>query len=533
QYFDLENQNNVTRLNSLTGKTGLKSDTSEFIQPVMIGIGESVYSGDKFFEACEGHLGINMVDISSLPNELKSDSVEKRYKDVNKCILESGTIPFYKYGRLQGQTILLAKILDGTGPVFISPGFGYNKLKFDPNIVSPLGSFSTFKLNCENCLVVATINYGDFETLDYYKQYDSEWNSIDVIAFTVNISSLSSCEPIIVIVGENSIKAFAQNITEKYHKPVMVIVSGSEGDNVVGNCTWTNVSIAKFHDYLIRYIPELTSSGVIAVISSDSSQLPSEAYNSFGMLCSIYYSAPTPKFNFASYSIFSNRGDVPSLCDLYNKPTSMFMLGDILNYSSIQLIPTQKEEKCTSKLFYDLQGLSQGVFFTSYCSKDNESIFNLASKHFLDTSLYMAVIAKLGYYQSDSLGEYEHHCSTLCDQYLGKEKELCCLAETMVYYRNKTLNKKSSIDDLSLAYFVTYGTLRGESAFNQELNKIISGNFLSSDKNKISQPIFLSSKNSSSVQFQTNSCEYYSMMCQQYQSYFYCSLYDEFCKEET
>ncbi|MEM3370009.1 MAG: hypothetical protein QXE90_04145, partial [Candidatus Micrarchaeia archaeon] len=73
QQFNLDNEEDLKRLNSLTGLTkGLEttsqsgsrssqtdssSSSSKFIQPVMIGIGDSAYAGDEIFSSCNGHLG--------------------------------------------------------------------------------------------------------------------------------------------------------------------------------------------------------------------------------------------------------------------------------------------------------------------------------------------------------------------------------------------------------------------------------------------------------------------------------------------
>ncbi|MEM3369573.1 MAG: hypothetical protein QXE90_01835 [Candidatus Micrarchaeia archaeon] len=550
QQFNLDNEEDLKRLNSLTGLTRIlettsqpgsrssqtdsSSSSSKFIQPVMIGIGDSVYAGDEIFSSCNGHLGINLIDVSSIPKEIESDSVKKRFTDMNDCILNSGTIPFYKFGRLESSLSSFAKKIDGEGPVFVSPGYGFNKSKFDPNIISPIGSFYSINTSCKNCIVTSTINYGDLDTLDYYKSYPLDWESIDVIAFTADLNSFDTCDPLITIQNEtNSIKSFAQNITEKYHKPVIVIVQGNEGNNTKKTCEWTNESIARFYDYLIRSIPDLVSSGVIGIIAPDMSQLSSEMYNSIGFFCSIYYTPASSSFNFATYSIFSREGDKPSACGMYKSSTTMFMFGDVKNYSELPLQRIKRDETCNSKLFYGIS-VGPGTFFSSYCEKNNKFISNLASKYFIDSSLFMATLQKLGYYQSNQLQQYEKHCGSKCEVYSNQEqRDLCCLAETMAYYQNKTLNKKSNIDDMFLAYFIAYGTIKGESAYNQEFNKYSpSANM----ERKSESPILLlepSSGNSKAVYMQSSFCDLYLTLCKEYQDVFYCMLYDQNCKYQT
>lgn len=530
--IDLENENDKNYIDSLTGKHGLSTSSSEFINLFMIGAGDSFFAGDEMFARCNGNLGINLIDISSLPKAINENIVKKRFLNAHSCMLNSGTIPFYKYGKIDADPSVLGTLLDGKGPLFISPGYGYNKSKFDPLIIPPTVAFQSIKQNCKNCIVTATVNYGDFETLNYYKSSSLVWNNIDVIAFIVNTSSFSTCEPLIIIQNKtNSLKSFAQNITETCGKPVVIIIHSEEGNNINGKCKWTNSDIARFYDYLIRSIPDLVSSGVIGVVAPDISQLSNEQIKSLGFFCTIFYSQSGSANSFTSYNIYSIKGDKPSLCNEYNNPTSMFALYEVKNYSNLPVLNTKKQESCSSKLFYNLD-VGGGIFAKDNCDKNKTFILNIASKYFIDPSLYMAVLQKLGYYQSGQLQQYEKHCGTKCDLYKSNEqKDLCCLAETMAYYQNKTINKKSSIDDMFLAYFITYGTIKGESSYNQEFSKY-SPSASMEEKKTVSLSLEASSDRKS-LHMQTSVCNIYSTLCKEYNDIYYCMLYDQNCKDQT
>ncbi|MCX8202321.1 MAG: hypothetical protein N3G74_00730 [Candidatus Micrarchaeota archaeon] len=535
--FNVEAQKDKNTLDMLTGKYGLTSSNSEFVQSTMVGVGDTVSAGEDMFAKCNGNLGINLIDISEIPKVGNEAPFKTKFLNMQSCILKSGTIPFYKYGKVAMDTSLLGNMLSKMGPVFISPGYEYSKASFDPSIVPPTAAFSQLNSTCSNCIITATIKYGDFDTIESYRSSGLlVWESIDVIAFTVNISSFSSCDPFIVINNEtDSIKWFAQNLTERYHKPVIVIAHGREGRNSANTCEWTNNSIARFYEYLIKYIPELTSSGVIAVIAPDASQLPSDAYKSLGFFCTIYYSPGGTARNFASYAIFSKQGDKPSLCGEYNAPIRMFY--EPINYSALPSLNAKKDESCSAKMALDLSRFNAGTSSSGICAKNNLTIQNMAAKHFIDSSLYMAVLQKLGYYQSQfsQIQQYEKHCGTKCNAYANDEqKDLCCLAETMAYYQNKTISKKTSIGDGDLAYFIAYGTLKGESSYNQEFNRYSPIQMAEeSDSKQISLSFASSSTNSKSAYLQTAQCDLYMALCKDYKLLSYCQLYDQMCKYQT
>lgn len=525
--LNLDNSGDLDYVNKLTGRKG-STPSSEFIQPVMLGIGDSVFAGDDLFATCSGNLGINLIDVSSFLGKIGNEKIKSRFEGVNDCILKSGTIPFYKFDKIRsGESILpFLDIIKGSGPVFVSPGYEYSRGSYQ-SVTPPIGFFSTIKSNCKNCIVTATVKYGDFETVNDYKSRAGDWESIDVIAFTANLSSFSSCEPFVVIHNEtDSLKSFAQNITELYHKPVIIIVSGKEGNNSANTCKWTNETIARFYDYLIRSTSELASSGVIALIAPDIGQLSNQSYNSLGLLCTIYYSSDTPSYNFKVSAIFSEKGDVTSLCSDYNSPkTSMFIFGDVINYNDVKLAPTKKSESCYAKVFLDYTD-SGGLFSINNCNISRLTVSNFASKYFLDTSLYMATLQKLGYYSgasgSSRLQSYEQHCTDRCNRYSGEDKDLCCVAETMSYYQSKTLEKQPTISDYNLAYLIAYGTLKGESQFNSEINRVYSSQSTQT----------FSSEKTSRVELQTSQCDVYKSNCEKYGDQFYCALYDFYCKSQ-
>ncbi|MCS7109247.1 MAG: hypothetical protein NZ903_00420 [Candidatus Micrarchaeota archaeon] len=535
--FNLENQKDRERLDFLMGRTG-QGGGKEFVRFAMIGIGNSLYSGEEMFARCNGNLGLNLIDISNIPKDIES-IFKTKFLNAHYCLLNSGTIPFYKYGKgIDAEK--LGKIFDGSGPLFISPGYEYSKSTYDPNIDPPTATFAKLKSTCKNCIVTATVKYGDIDTINYYRSSGSlNWDSIDVIAFTVNLSSFNSCDPLVVILNEtNSIKWFAQNITEEYKKPSIVIVYGVEGSNKAGNCYWTNESIARFYEHLIKFIPELVSSGLIGVVAEDSTQLSEEAYRSFAFFCNLYYSYGEGGRSFASYIIYSQKGDKVSLCNQYNIPLRVFY--EPANYSTLPLSNLRKDNTCIGKLNLNIYK-AEGIFSANDCEKEKSLILGMATKYFVDPSLYMALLKKLDFYKNGKLNKYEKHCSDKCNIYgREEEKELCCLAETMVYYQTLALKRKSNLDENYLAYFIAYGVLNGESAFRSEIERYTAASFDQKEKQQKGEIVlFFASDSGSSdsiIYFQSSQskiCENYKLLCKDYGIVYYCFKYETECTTIT
>ena len=472
--FNLDDSTQTEKLNNLIGKTREAQPSIKFIQPFMIGTGQSVFMGDEAFGRCQGMLGINVIDLNAIASAQIYDSLSDKFEDINQCILQTGTIPLYKFQKWDsGFLTSLIKSLNNEGPVFISPGFGFkvNNQPSYPIIQPAYGSFSLIKSQCKNCITVLTVQYGDFDTIEKYKSFSLDWDNIDVIGFIVNVNNFSSCTPEVVILGNDSIKSFAQNLTERYRKPVLVLdISIKEGPNSANTCNWTNNSIGLFYDRLIRYNPELVSSGIIGISSKDISQLPVEGLNSFSLFCSIYYST-SASTSFVSPIIFSQKGDVISLCSTYDYGTSMGMLGDVVDYTK-SLSPTYKEEKCFEKICMDTASAgSAGLFSVDNCEKDSLLIGSIASMKFVDQSLLIAGLDQSGYYQSNPFLTYQAKCS--CSEYVpdSKEYNICCIAESLSSYMQ--IAKANDIkNEKWIAYSALYGLKYGESSLKSEFNKI-------------------------------------------------------------
>lgn len=458
------------------------SDTSKidgrFIQTVMIGTGDSAFMGEELKSLCGGNLGFVIL-------ELESQTVDAaEVESLSECILDSGTIPFYKYDYL-GFPSLLADAVNKKGVAFISPGFGYstkNALNTE-NVRNPSGTFSSIKSWCPKCLTVAVVRFNDTETLDFYKSA-GDMNSIDVIGFTVDLNSFETCEPNVVLYNkeydadlnvekDSSIKAFAQHVIENYGKPTMVLdIDVREGSNQDGSCTWTNNTMGDFYQALIKSIPALSRSGVLGVSIKDISSLPTEGLNSLGLFCTIYYSSSSPTSTYSSFAIFSEAGDnVASQCNQYGYNNEILDL-EAADYKTINLQRVVSDNQCGNLFCIELPGVTVGSFDSTNCVQNSLFIKSMASQNKIDASILMAALAYKGQYDSEGFPARElylvnSHCS--CEGYSGIQKSICCVAETLAYYDNRAKISYSE-DPLSRAYLSLYGIVSGDSGFNGELS---------------------------------------------------------------
>ena len=479
--FDLSQSTQKSALESIINSG---SDTTKtngtFIHTVMIGTGDSAFMGEELKSICGGNLGFVILELDS--QTVDAGEVES----LSECILDSGTIPFYKYDYL-GFPSLLAEAANRKGAAFISPGFGYStKSSLNAeNVRNPSGTFSSIKSWCPKCLTVATIKFNDTETLEFYKS-SGDMNSIDIIGFTMDVNSMQSCEPNTVIYYDDeqgsSIKSFAQHVIENYGKPTMVLdIDVKLGPNREETCTWTNTTIGDFYQALIKAIPALSRSGVIGVSIRDISSIPTEGLNSLGLFCTIYYSSSSSASAYSSFAIFSEKGDsVASQCNQYGYNNEILNL-EAADYKSISLQRTVSDKQCGNLFCIDMPGVLPGSFDAGYCIQNSLFIKGMASQNKIDASVLMAALAYKGQYESESVPARDlylvnSHCS--CDTYEGVQKSICCVAETLAYYDGRAKISYSE-DPLTRAYLSLYGIVSGDSGFNGELsNRLYSEYYL-------------------------------------------------------
>ena len=508
--FDLTKQKDQEELTNLINRGLNESDSLNFTQLFMIGTESSILVGEEFKSYCNGNLGFMIIDVD--PSKMLRDTEIGRddYKTNAlraNCILNYTTIPFYRIYNLQSGFIsLFSESLNGVGPVFISPGYGFstNPSKFrrfyDVNPSNPSGSFQSIKNWCDNCITVAVINFNDTSTLEFYKQ-SGDLNYIDIIGFTVDINNFTTCDAKRIIIGkDDSIKSFAQNITSLYHKPVMVLgISLKEiqpdSDRV---CEWTNDSIADFYQQLFKSIPFLAKSGVIGIsIISNPNSMPSLAFNTSAFFCSIYYNKEVSKPYYIP-AIFSIEGDVLSGCNRYTDNSNLLSISD-LDIDSLRKIKISKIEydSCNNIVYVPpLPATEPGQPIQpgqpSQPGQDTQPIqppslppidspnYNLAfeiqelaSRNNID---YYLLLAALNYFNQikepvSSFKLIDSHC--LCSDLSGAQYNRCCIAETLSYYYYKPSVARAAGSDTDLRrYLALYGLITGDTGLNAEIYRI-------------------------------------------------------------
>jgi len=465
EQYNLADKTRLEEFNRLSTRQIGGNASKKYIRMFMLGAGSSIAAADEAQRMCNGHLGLALVDVGTLAQPRPLSAMDLSSFD---CALSNDIIPIVAYGNpAGGYSDSISSSLSGKGPMIVSPGFGYNG---SGAISNPSQEFSRIKSGCPNCMTMATVNLGDNRTLDSYES--SVMASVDIVGFTINLSSLNSCEKEGV---EFAAKDFANIIASKWKKPSIITgIVGAPGPVNGANCEWDAQSLSKLYEFMITSIPDISASGVIGMVGPDMVSIEDKTLsNGWFYGCSAYYNATADYQTPVVFSLSGNTG--PSLCtnNLNAKLVYAFSVPD--DYSSVTLSPVKSVKSCGDACFDTRSYPSAGIFTFDNCSSYIMAIRHFSSSRGIDPTLVMSLIdARGGYLDVDQpMKTMYPQCS--CDMYSGKTKSICCGVQTLSYYyeaARKKVTGASAADEFARSYLAVYGYIAGESAMNTESSNI-------------------------------------------------------------
>ncbi|VVB73413.1 Uncharacterised protein [uncultured archaeon] len=463
--YNLADKTVLEEFNRLSTRQIGGNASKKYIRMFMLGAGNSIAAADEAQRMCNGRLGLALVDVGILtvPRTLSSGDMSA----IN-CALSNDIIPIIAYGNApSGYSSSIAVSLSGSGPVIVSPGFGYNGSGQIPN---PSQEFSRIKSGCANCMTMATVNLGDNQTLDSYGS--GVMAGVDVVGFTIDLGSLKSC-------GKENVEAaardFANLIASKWKKPSIIAgIRGVPGPVNGANCEWDSESLSKLYEFMITAIPDLSVSGVIGMIGPDMMSMEDKTLsNGWFYGCAAYHNSTA---DYQTPAVFSLAGNAaPSLCTNNLNSRLIYLFSGPDNYSSMTLSPVKSLASCGDTCFDAHAYPSSGIF-----NSDNCTAYALAIRHFssgsgVDPTLVMSLIdARGGYLDAEQpMRTLYPQCS--CDMYSGKTKSICCGVQTLGYFygaAKKKVTGSSAADEFARSYLAVYGYIAGESAMDSELSNM-------------------------------------------------------------